>query len=57
MKYGVRGGGTFFLKNSFHGATNFMGKIYSGVVLHLGTNDQNIPRMGGEVHKIHFPVM
>ena len=51
-----KGRENFFLKNSFHGAINFMGKIYSGIVLHFGTNDHNIPR-GEKVHKMHFPVM
>ena len=50
------GEGEFFPKNAFHGGTNFVGEIYSGFVLHVGTNDQNIPR-GKEFYKMHFPVI
>ena len=36
-----------FPKNAFHGGTNVIGKIYSGIVLHVGTTDQNIPMREG----------
>ena len=53
LKYGER---DFFLKNAFHGRTNFVGKAYKGIVLHGGTNDLIMPR-GKEFHKIHYPVL
>ena len=43
LKYGEGG---FFPKNAFDGGTNFVGKIYRGIVLDGGTIDQNIPRGG-----------
>ena len=48
--------GNFFPKNAFHGGTSFVGKIYSGIFLHMGTNDQNI-LTGKEFHKMHLPVI
>ena len=34
-------GGDFFLKNAFYVWTNFVTKIYRGIVIHGGTNDQS----------------
>ena len=46
----------FFPKDAFHGGTNFVKKIYSGIVVHMGNDDQNILR-GKEFQKMHFPIM
>ena len=46
----------FFPQNAFYWGTYFVGKIYSGIFLHVGTNDQNIPREK-KFHKMYFPVM
>ena len=49
-------GGGLFSKKCFSGGKNFMGKIYRGIALHGGINDQIIPR-GKEYHKMYFPVI
>ena len=48
--------GDFSPKNAFHGGTNFVGKIYRGIVLFGRTNDQIIPR-GKQFHRMYFPVV
>ena len=37
----------FFPKNAFHWGINFVGKIYGGIALHGGTNDQITPKGDG----------
>ena len=46
----------FFPKNAFHGETNFVKKIYSRIIVHVGTDDPNILREK-EFHKTHFSIM
>ena len=48
--------GELFSKKNFFMGTKFVGKIYSGIALHVGTNDQNIPA-AEEFFKIYFPVI
>ena len=43
-------------KVCFSWGTNFVGKIYRGIVLHGGTNHHIIPREK-KFHKMHFPVI
>ena len=49
----VKGGGTFFQKNDFYLETNFVGKIYRGIVL----QGLMITLRGKEFHKTYFPVI
>ena len=50
------GEGELFSKKNFFLGTNFVGKIYSRIALHVGTNDQNIPA-AEEFFKMYFPVI
>ena len=49
----VKGGGTFFKKNAFHVGTDFVGKIYGGIVLQR----LMIRLRRKEFHKMYFPVL
>ena len=51
-----KGRRNFFPQNAFYWGTYFVGKIYSGIFLHVGTNNQNIPREK-KFHKMYFPVI
>ena len=55
MLFMVVGGGGGGPEGIFWGKI-YRGKIYSGIVLHVETNDQSIPR-GEEFHKMHFTVI
>ena len=46
-------GGEFFQKKYFYVGTNFVGKIYRGIVLHGGLM---IRRREKEFYKMYFPV-
>ena len=49
-------GGGVFSKKCFSWGKIFVGKMYRGIVLHRGTNDQIVPT-GKEFHKMHFRVI
>ena len=53
LKYGEE---RFFSRKCFSWGKNYLGKIYREIVLHGGSNDQNIPRKK-KFHKMQFPVI